>query len=421
MLYNPISAQSFPGLVLLGVAVLVSLRLFYYGRKEEPEDALHLSLSVVGRVMIAIGLLESCVTFLSGLALILLAAAFVVLAEEYWKYRASRQAALLAVLATAAQKSMPLPPAIEAFSYEWRGGFGHRARRLARLAAEGAPLSQALRQTGGMASAKALAVIEAGESSGALGPALGEAARLYLPRSAIDKMAALYWYLFFTMTTLISINTFAMLKLVPAMIKIFDDFDAQLPGVTLVLINVSNYFVAVWPLALLMQLLVIGLFTCLALRYFGLFVWDPPAVSALVRRWNMATVLRTSAIAAEANQPLERPWAALAAAYPNPSLQRRLTKALGDVSLGCDWCESLAQNGLLRDYEAALLKSAARAGNLPWALRETASGIERQCVLRVRLLSQLLTPVLVLALGAATSLIVIGLFLPLVTLIEQLL
>ena len=137
MTYNPISAQSFPGLVLLGIAVLLSLRLFYYGRTEEPEDALHLSLSVVGRVMIAIGLLESCLFFLSALSIILVAAAVVVFADEYLKYRASRQAALAGVLATVVEKAMPLSPAIEAFSHEWRGEFGMKTRRLARLMAEG--------------------------------------------------------------------------------------------------------------------------------------------------------------------------------------------------------------------------------------------------------------------------------------------
>src|SRR3569623_521937 len=144
-LSNMISAQSFPGLVLLGIAVLASLRLFYYGRTEEPEDALHLSLSVVGRVMIAIGLLESCLLFLSALVILLLIVALVLFGEEYWKYRAARQASLMVVLAAAARKSMPLSSAVEAFSNEWRGGFGNRARRLAQSLADGELLSRALR------------------------------------------------------------------------------------------------------------------------------------------------------------------------------------------------------------------------------------------------------------------------------------
>jgi protein transport protein HofC len=94
---------------------------------------------------------------------------------------------------------------------------------------------------------------------------------------------------------------------------------------------------------------------------------------------------------------------------------------LGDISLGADWRQSFQQHGLLREREVGLLKSAAQAGNLPWALRETAAGMERQCAHRVRAIFQLLTPIVVLTLGAVTSLIVIGLFIPLVSLIEHLL
>ncbi len=421
MTYNPISAQSFPGLVLLGISVLVSLRLFYYGRTEEPEDALHLSLSVVGRVMIAIGLLESCLFFLSALSLVLMAAAAVVLADEYWKYRASRQAALAGVLAAVVKKAMPLSPAIEAFSHEWRGGFGLMARQLAQLVAEGTPLSQALRQTRGLASAKAMAVIEAGEATGALGPALVEAARLHLPRGVIDKIAAAYWYLLYTCSAMVAVTSFCMLKIVPAMVKIFDDFDAKLPGITIMLVNVSDAFVTYLPLSLLLQFMAAGLFVYAGLRYFGAIHWDPPLVSALVRRWELATVLRTAALAAEANQPLEAGLAVLARTYPNRSLRNQLIKTLGDISLGADWRQSFLQHGLLREREAGLLKSAAQAGNLPWALRETAAGMERQCAHRVRAIFQLLTPIVVLTLGGLTSLIVIGLFIPLITLIEHLL
>ena len=242
-----------------------------------------------------------------------------------------------------------------------------------------------------------------------------------MPRGVIDKVAAAYWYLFYTGSVMVAVTTFCMLKIVPAMIKIFDDFNAELPGATIVLINISDAFVTFWPLSLLLQFAVVGLFVYVALRYFGAIHWDPPLVSALVRRWNLATVLRTAAIAAEANQPLEAGLVVLARTYPNRALRNQLIRTLGDISLGANWRQSFQQHGLLREREAAMLETAARAGNLPWALRETAAGMERQCAHRVRAFFQLLTPVVVLALGGMTSLIVIGLFVPLITLIERLL
>ena len=415
------SAQSSPGLVLLGFAVLVAVRFFYNDRSEEPEDALHLAMNVVGRTMIAIGVVEGCVMMLSWFTMLLAGAAVVVALIAHWRYRSSRRAALLVAMAAAAEKQMPLGPAVEAYAAEWRGAFRRRARRLANALASGTPLPQALRQTVGLVLPKPRSVIEAGQEAGVLSEAIGEAARLALPQESLTKAALPIWYLLDMLFVTGGIVTFLLVKIVPAFIKIFQDFDAELPPVTIALIQFFDFFVNYFYIALPLVLLLLASGIHFALRYFGLSRWDPPLIAGVARRLDTAAVLRMLGVVAAAGRPLEPALAAFARGFPNASLRRRLRRVREDVSSGADCWESFGEHGLLRSQETALLKSAARVGNLPWMLGETAAGIERKFTYRMRVVSQFLLPAAVLTFGAVVFSIVVGLFLPLVSLIEKML
>jgi protein transport protein HofC len=77
-------------------------------------------------------------------------------------------------------------------------------------------------------------------------------------------------------------------------------------------------------------------------------------------------------------------------------------------------------HGLLTASDVALLLSATRVGNLPWAMREAAAGIERRLRYRLITLLEIAWPIVTLVFGGIVLVIVVALFWPLVTLIERL-
>lgn len=412
-----ISAQSLPGLVLLGIAVLASLNLFYRDRPVG-EDPLHLAMTVMGRVIIVTGFVEGCLVFLNVFAIpfwIVLAGVLVYVAFRYWL---RRRFALLAVMAAASRRWMPLAPAVEALSFEWRGFFGSRCRQLAAALRSGSPLSQALAWTGPFVPGRAMAIIAVGERTGNVSGALAEAARQPATQPTIMRVWAALWYLGALALFGASILTFMAIKIVPAFIKIFDDFEADLPGMTVVLIQSCDWFVNYgWPPVVLSAFGIV----CLTLMWtFDVIAWLPPPLSNISRRRQTVAVLRSLAIATEADRPMELALSALADHYPTPVLRGRANRALAQMALGQSWHESLADQGLLRRSELALLTSAERVGNLTWALREVADGIERRFALRAQRWLEVLVPIAVLAAGAVVMFIVVALFVPLVSLIEKL-
>jgi type II secretory pathway component PulF len=106
--------------------------------------------------------------------------------------------------------------------------------------------------------------------------------------------------------------------------------------------------------------------------------------------------------------------------YPAGWVQGRLTLALHDLSGGADVWKALRDRTLIGPADAAILESANRVGNLPWALREAAEGAARRSLLRIQGWIHFLTTLVVLALGVSVLVLVTAFFLPLVTLIESL-
>ncbi|HEX7380347.1 MAG TPA: type II secretion system F family protein [Pirellulales bacterium] len=446
-----ISAQSFPGLVLLGIAVLSSLHLFYRDRPPG-EDLLHLAMTVIGRVMIVTAFVEASFLFFSFLAIPFGVVVFGILIYVSVRYALRRRVALLGVLAAASRRWQPLAPAAVAFSAEWGWPFRQRCRHLAELLDAGMPLGEALRAAGKqpralvlvlalvlllvfppvglilaflyyinggrLASRRALATVEVGLRTGNLSGALTEAARSPVAQPMFARVSGAIWYLGATVLAGLIVVPFVAIKIVPAYVKIFADFDAELPLATHLLIQFCDWFATYgWPP------LVLGLFGAsvyAVLWLFGAVIWLPPPLNGLSRRRDTITVLRALALASEVNRPLELALAALAEHHPSAALCGRLRLVLAGMAEGKPWAEGLARYGFLRGAELALLTSAERVGNLTWALRDVAEAIERRFVLRLQRFLEIMSPALVLIAGLAVMFVVVSLFLPLIRLITSL-
>ena len=145
----------------------------------------------------------------------------VVVVETVRARRATRQYALLWVLTVSAERGMPLVEAIEAFAEEC-GGRWHRARRLAAMLAQGVSLPDALARSPRLLPPHVLPLVRVGCQSGALAPALRQAATIHNQRDAayLSVMAKLgYCWLMMTFGMLILV--FMGFKILPQFAKIF--------------------------------------------------------------------------------------------------------------------------------------------------------------------------------------------------------
>jgi len=174
--------------------------------------------------------------------------------------------------------------------------------------------------------------------------------------------------------------------------------------------------VLVIGMLLLAPILVLPIF--MLLFYVGWFPRDLPGVWRVFRRYDGALVMRGLALSIRRGLPLPQALALIQENYPIRNVAWQLAQASGRIAQGGDWCQSLRQTGLIGSADAAVLAAGQRAGNLEWALEEMADSAVRRQTYWVQLLTQILFPVLLLVLAALIFIFVVGVFLPLVSLIQ---
>jgi type II secretory pathway component PulF len=316
---------------------------------------------------------------------------------------------------------MPLGPAVETLARERAGAFSRRAGRLAKLLNLGVPLPDALEFCPGLLSANALPIVRVGSQSGALAPALRQAAKAKTWHDVVwaSLMAKIAYVLMLPVFGVI-VLTFVMVWIIPKFAKIFHDFGTELPQMTRWLIGASRFYFEFWYLLLPLYLAIGVLLLMAVMRYFGWIEADLPGMGRIVRRLDAARILESLAIVTDQKKPLAEGLATLAGTYPKPKVRNSLSFALHDMACGGDWAESLCRHGLFRRTDVALLQAAQRVGNLAWAMREIGDSNRRRFIYRLQAIVQAAFPPVVILLGLIVMFIVVSLFLPLVALIEKL-
>ncbi len=334
---------------------------------------------------------------------------------------ATKQTALLHILAIAAEREMPLAPAVAAFADQY-GGL--RRRRMMHLAARlnwGATLPDALEGSRSLVTRDATLLAWVGQASGQLPKSLRIAAESRSSQLPIwTSIASRLAYILVLMLVMQIISGFILYYIVPKFESIFRDFNLPLPRVTVLVIEAAHSFIAFAPVTSLIPFAEATLLIFLPISFLGWGSYSVPVVDRLLGRRHTALVLRSLSLFVQGGKPIAQGLALLAAHYPTFWFRRRLRGADKYVRGGVDWIEALRRHRVIRAADAAVLTSAESVGNLAWALEELAETAERRLATRIQLVMQTSFPLVVIVLGVLVFILATAYFLPLVTLIQKL-
>jgi type IV pilus assembly protein PilC len=341
--------------------------------------------------------------------------------------QATRQATLLWTMVVAIERQFPLVPFLEALADEAGGRWRWKVRGLADLISAGVSIADALEAMPGVLPGDTVALIRIGAESGNISGALREAATLARRRSENTGMRfqGTLLYLLLVFLVLGAICSFIMIWIIPKFKAIFAGFEVKLPAITEKIIEVSDISSKYWYLMVLFPLVLLGmwLFMAIVLDVLG---WGPAWSRPLSLtydwwpRFKTPHVLRCLGVAVEGGKPLSTALNSLVARHPD-RLLRLHVKVIAAVVAGGENCwQALRTARMLRPGEATLLEAAQRVGNLPWALRGMADSIERRAEYRYQLAVEFLHPALILATGTLVGLFCIGMFMPLIELVNKL-
>jgi type IV pilus assembly protein PilC len=130
-------------------------------------------------------------------------------------------------------------------------------------------------------------------------------------------------------------------------------------------------------------------------------------------------VLEKLSVSTAAGRPIAGALSTLARYHFDPAIRNKLLFVRNEVEQGADVWQSMATAGLITPPEVRVLETAERVGNRPWALEQLAAGKERRAMRRLDRLSELLLPMLIVAMGAIVLFQALSVFIPLVKIIES--
>lgn len=262
-------------------------------------------------------------------------------------------------------------------------------------------------------------LVEAGEQAGMLELILDRLATYQEKTLAIrGKIKSALTYPIAVMIVAMIVVTIIMLFVVPTFKDVFSQFGAELPGPTLMVIAMSDFFVHYWYI--LAAALVLG-------GYFGFQSWKRserlqelvdrallrlPVFGPLVLKGALARWTRTLSTMFGAGVPLVEALDSVAGAAGNIVYQRATEKIQQEVSTGSSLTLSMQSSRVFPPLVLQMASIGEESGSLDSMLAKVADIYEAEVDDMVKALSSLLEPIIIVVLGILIGGLVIAMYLP---------
>ncbi|MEO7324204.1 MAG: type II secretion system inner membrane protein GspF [Dokdonella sp.] len=283
---------------------------------------------------------------------------------------------------------------------------------------EGASLAQAMAEFPDSFPDIFRATVAAGEQSGRLDGVLEKLADYAEARDALSQkiLAALAYPLLLTLVA-VAVVAGLLTWVVPQIVGVFLNLHQTLPLPTRALIALSA-FLRAWGWLFLIGLVAAAIAARFALRNdatryrWHAFLLRLPLAGRLARAANTARATRTLALLSGSAVPLLDALGIAAQVVPNLPMREALKRAAFKVREGSAFSRALGESGQFPPVALRLIASGERSGELPRMLDEAAAQQQRELDRWLTVLTAVLGPAVILAVGAMVLFIVLAILLP---------
>jgi type IV pilus assembly protein PilC len=233
-----------------------------------------------------------------------------------------------------------------------------------------------------------------------------------------SKIKSALFYPTTVVVVAIGVVTVIMVWVIPAFKQVFTNFGANLPAPTLVVIAISDFFVAYWWLMLGIAVgTVAGLFVLhrrsAAFRYtLDRLSLKLPVVGGIIEKATIARWTRTLSTMFAAGVPLVESLDAVAGAAGNAVFAAGTKKVQTEVSTGTSLTNAMHNTGLFPTMVLQMTQIGEESGSLDGMLSRVADFYEREVDDAVAALSSLLEPIIIVFLGVVIGGLVVAMYLP---------
>ncbi|MCZ6654978.1 MAG: type II secretion system F family protein [Planctomycetota bacterium] len=220
---------------------------------------------------------------------------------------------------------------------------------------------------------------------------------------------------------------FIMVKVIPKFQEIFEEFDAELPQVTMILINASHWFATGkppgWAIVLISPVVVFLIIKLLRQSRSGRYFLDRfymiiPVMGTLLRKSSVARFTRTLGTLIAAGVPILEAIMITRETSGSEVYARALGKVHDSIREGDTFAAPLRATRVCDALVVNMIDVGEETGDLDKMLMKIADNYDEEVDVAVSALISVIEPIMVVVLGGIVGFIIVALFMPLVSLIN---
>jgi type II secretory pathway component PulF len=290
---------------------------------------------------------------------------------------------------------------------------------------EGRSLSDAMAKQPRVFSDLFVSMVRSGEQSGSLVEVLRRMAAHFQQFADVQgKFTSALIYPAMVVCVGIGLIIFFMTFMMPKFILIFNGFNVELPMVTKILINTSQWMEKYWWLIPPIVLLLFVLFkrfqaTATGRRKIDEFKMKAPVVGKVVRLNLFGQFARTLGTLLHNGVPVLTALKITEEVLPNVIIKEAVAKTREAVTDGKTLAQPIAHCKIFPQLMVDLVRIGEETGDVPGALNNIADTYESEMSIQLRLMTQLIEPLLIICMAVIVGFLLLSIFLPLFKLISS--
>ena len=263
-----------------------------------------------------------------------------------------------------------------------------------------------------------VSLISVGETSGQLDTVFEQIGG-YIERDleTRKRISSAMRYPTFVVIALIAAVAIINTLVIPAFAKLFEQVGAELPLVTQILINTSNFFVNQWYVLLIGVILVVGSTVYYLGTEKGALNWGRvklkmPIVGDLIDRASMARYTRTFSLMLASGVPITQSLGLCAGVINNPYLAQKINRIREGISRGDSLLRTHYQAEIFSPLVLQMVSVGEESGQVEELLLDVAEFYEREVEYDLKTLTDRIEPILIVSMAVMVAILALGIFLP---------
>jgi type II secretory pathway component PulF len=329
-------------------------------------------------------------------------------------------------MANLLQSGMPLTVALNSMTHlESKGIPAEVSRSLKQEVTEGRGLSEAMAKQPHIFSELYINMVRAGEQSGSLVEVLRRMANHFEQFAEVQaKFKSALIYPAMVICVGAAIVTFFMFFMMPRFIEIFSGFGVQLPLPTRMLMGFSTFLIHWWLLLIFVGIVLVILFKRFQASEEGARKIDEwkmkaPVVGKVIKLNLFGQFARTLGTLLQNGVPVLTALKITEQVLSNRLIKEAIAKTREAVTDGKTLAQPLGQSKLFPQLMVDLVRIGEETGDVPGALNNLADTYESELQIGLRVMTQLIEPILIIVMAIGVGFLLISILLPLFQLISQ--